>query len=146
MLTVHLQSFSPFFPLVFSLFLGPISECRIILFSLSLPDGAEYLKMVTSFFGSKRCCCCSQLLCRCRDHPLLLLLPLSLESKNPPRRSRSFSRSGLLGLDDDGGSEADCFYLRDRKRDLVPLLVTKAHKDMCTLRVSLPGKLAGFFH
>lgn len=46
----------------------------------------------------------------------------------------------------DGGSEADCFYLRDRKRDLVSLLVTKAPKDTPTLTVSLPGKLAGVFH
>lgn len=139
------ELFSLFF-LVFSLFLGSVSAPRIVLFPLPL-QGVSWKGRVSwngdKFLGRKRCCCCSQLLCRCRDHPLLLLLVLSLESKNPSQEVKELLKEWAVG---DSGSEADCFYLRDRKRSLVPLLLTKAHKETSTLTVSLPGKLAGVFH
>lgn len=141
MLTPHLQSFSVFFPLMFSLFLVPISEHRIILFPLPLPDGAEYSKMVTSFLGARDAVVVPNYFV---DAEIILFLSSwnwVEKAKSPPKKSRG-SRTGLLGLDGDGGSGADCLYLRDRKGDLVSLLVTKAHKYMCTL----PGKLAGVFH
>lgn len=68
---------------------------------------------------------------------------LSLESKNPSQEVKELLKEWAVG---GGGSEADCFYLRDRKRSLVPLLLTNAHKETSTLTVSLPGKLAGVFH
>lgn len=46
------ELFSLFF-LVLSLFHGPVSEPRIILFPLPLPDGAGYPEMVTSFLGAR---------------------------------------------------------------------------------------------
>lgn len=146
MLTPHLQSFSVFSPLVFSLFLGPISEHRIILFPLPLPDGAECPKMVTSFWGARDAAVVPN---NFVDAEIILSFSSwhwAEKAKSPPKKPRSFSGRGLIGLDGDGVSEADCFYLRDRKGDLVPLLVTKAHKYMCTLTVSLPGKSAGVFH
>lgn len=145
MLTVNLQSFSLFFPLVFSIFLGAISEYRIILFPLSLPDGAEYPKMVKIFWGARDAAVVANYFV---DAEVILSSSFCYwvwKAKNHPKKSRSFLRSELLGLDGDGGSEDDCFYLRDKKRDLVPLFVTKAYKDMCTLTVS-PWKVAGVFH
>lgn len=50
-----------------------------------------------------------------------------------------------MGSAGDGGSEADPFCLRERKRDLVFLQMAKACKDTCALEVSFPGKLAGAF-
>lgn len=91
------------------------------------------------FLGSKRCCCCCQLLCRCRDYSPLLAL--SSDSKSPSQEVKELPKEWAIG-----DSEADCFYLRVRKRDLLSLLVTKTHKDMCTFSVSLPGKLAVVFH
>lgn len=139
------RAFLSFF-LVFSLFLGSVLAPRIVLFPLPL-QGVSWKGRVSwngdKFLGSKRCCCCSQLLCRCRDHPLLLPLVLSLESKNPSQEVKELLKEWAVG---DSGSEADCFYLRDRKRSLVPLLLMKAHKETSTLTVSLPGKLAGVFH
>lgn len=75
------------------------------------------------------------------DHPLLPLLALSVESKKSSQEVKELLKEWAVG-----GSEVDCFNLRDRKRDLVPLLVTKAHKDIFTLTASLPAKLAGVFH
>jgi len=46
----------------------------------------------------------------------------------------------------DRGSETDRLGLRERKRDLVPLQMAKAHKDTWDLKVSFPGKLVGAFH
>lgn len=105
-----------------------------------LPKGNEFLQ-------SKRCCWCSQLVCESRDDPPIPLLPPSLKkTKNSPKKPSSFSRSWQLGSAGDGGSEADRFCLRERKRDLVSLQMAKAHKDTCALKASLPGKLEGVFH
>lgn len=149
MLTVHLQSFS-LLGFFFHIFSFPWAQLRaqnsplppVLASSLGrvLPEGNEFLR-------SKRCCWCSQLVCECRDDPPIPLLPPSLKkTKNSPKKPSSFSRSWQLGSAGDGGSEADRFCLRERKRDLVSLQMAKAHKDTCARKASLPGKLEGVFH
>lgn len=95
------ELFLSFF-LVLSLFPEPGSEPTIALLpavlissrSRASPRGIEFL-------GSKRSCCCFQLLCECKDVPCLPLLLPSLKKRVLPRSQAACQRAGswdLLGM------------------------------------------------
>lgn len=142
MLTVHLQSFSPFH-LVLSLFPGPSSEPTIALLSLcSLPTGARYHQRVMSLLGARDAAVLSYSV----NTKMMLPFPFATKFKRQrilPRSQAASPGRGELGSAGGDGSEDERFCLMEKKKDRVSLQTAKAHKDICALKATLPGMLVG---
>lgn len=95
-------SFAEFLSLFFShVFSFPWARLRalnsppppVLIFSRARvsPRGHELL-------GRKRCCCCSQLLCECKDDPPFPFLPLSLKNKESSQEVKQLVKERAVGI------------------------------------------------
>lgn len=141
MLTVHFQSISIFFSLCFSL---PWAQVRSQNSPLPPVLALRWGKMLLKgheVLGSKRCCCCSQLLCECKDD--LPLLSLSLKNTELFQEAKQLLKEWAVGI---------CWgwwlwrWLLLSQGEKDEPFISPDSKDTCALKASLPGKLVGIFH